>query len=94
MKRNLVSKEKEYCESWRMLGLSPELVRAAYERCIEQTGKRSFAYINKVLINWKKSGITNPDEAAAESCKAKTADNPSFDIDDVERKMLLEVPSF
>ena len=92
--RNLVPKEKEYCESWRMFGLSPELVRAAYERCIEQTGKRSFAYINKVLINWKKSGITNPDEAAAESCKAKTADNPSFDIDDVERKMLLEVPSF
>ncbi len=92
--RSLVPKEKEYCESWRMLGLSPELVRAAYERCIEKTGKRAFAYINKVLLSWKQSGITTPAQAEAERSKAKAEDKPSFDVDDVERKMMLEVPSF
>lgn len=92
--RNLVAKEKEYCESWRMLGISPELVRAAYERCIEQTGKRAFAYINKVLLSWKQSGITTPAQAVAERSKANSENKPSFDVDDVERKMMLEVPSF
>lgn len=92
--RSLVPKEKEYCESWRMLGLSPELVRAAYERCIEKTGKRAFAYINKVLLSWKQSGITTPAQAEAERSKTKSEDKPSFDVDDVERKMMLEVPSF
>ena len=92
--RNLVAKEKEYCESWRMLGISPELVRAAYERCIEQTGKRAFAYINKVLLSWKQSGITTPAQAEAERGKANSESKPSFDVDDVERKMMLEVPSF
>lgn len=92
--RNLVAKEKEYCESWRMLGLSPELIRAAYERCIEKTGKRAFAYINKVLLSWKQSGITTPAQAEAERSKTKAEDKPSFDVDDVERKMMLEVPSF
>lgn len=92
--RSLVPKEKEYCESWRMLGLSPELVRAAYERCIEKTGKRAFAYINKVLLSWKQSGITTPAQAEAERGKTKSEDKPSFDVDDVERKMMLEVPSF
>lgn len=92
--RNLVAKEKEYCESWRMLGISPELVRAAYERCIEQTGKRAFAYINKVLLSWKQSGITTPAQAEAERGKVNSENKPSFDVDDVERKMMLEVPSF
>lgn len=92
--RSLVTKEKEFCENWRMLGLSPELIRAAYERCIEKAGKRSFPYINKVLISWKQAGISTPAEAAAENSKAAPADKPSFDVDDVERKMLLEVPSF
>lgn len=92
--RNLVAKEKEYCESWRMLGISPELVRAAYERCIEQTGKRAFAYINKVLLSWKQSGITTPAQAEAERSKANSENKSSFDVDDVERKMMLEVPSF
>lgn len=92
--RSLVPKEREYCENWRKLGLSPELVRAAYERSVESTGKRSFAYINKVLISWKQSGVTTPAQAAAEKSKAKGEGKPSFDLDDVERKMLLEVPAF
>lgn len=92
--RSLVTKEKEFCESWRMLGLSSELIRLAYERCVEKTGKRSFPYINKILLSWAQAGISTPAQAMAESVKAPTDAKPSFDLDDVERKMLLEVPSF
>lgn len=92
--RSLVTKEKEFCESWRMLGLSSELVRLAYERCVEKTGKRSFPYINKILLSWTQSGISTPAQAMAETAKAPADIKPSFDLDDVERKMLLEVPSF
>ncbi len=89
--RNLVSKEREFCESWRMLGFSSELIRAAYERTIEKTGKLSFPYLNKILVSWKLKNISTPEEAAAEA-KVKPSDNkkPSFDIDELERRMMLE----
>ena len=88
--RNLVSKERELCESWRMLGLSPELIHAAYERTVEQTGKLSFPYLNKILISWKQKGIKTPEEATIDPKAKPKADKPSFDIDELERRMMLE----
>ena len=88
--RNLVTKEREFCESWRMLGLSPELIRAAYERTVEKTGKLSFPYLNKILVSWKQKGIKTPADAEAETKAKAAADKPSFDIDELERRMMLE----
>ena len=65
--RNLVTKEKEFCESWRIYGISPELIHFAYEKCIEKTAKLSFPYINKLLISWHQKGFKTVAEAAAES---------------------------
>lgn len=97
--RNLVTKEKEFCEAWRKIGLSPELIRESYERTIEQTGKLSFPYMNKILISWKQKGISTLDEAKAEmkpeskkNNSNNPSDKPSFDIDEIERKMMLEDP--
>lgn len=88
--RSLVSKEREFCEGWRALGLSPELIRAAYERTVEQTGKLSFPYLNKILLSWKQKGVKTPEEAALETRAKPKADKPSFDLDELERRMLLE----
>ncbi len=95
--RNFVTKEREYCEIWKKIGVSKELIRTAYERTIEQTGKLSFPYMNKILISWKQKGISTPEEAKAEAeNKSKntkiSADKPSFDIDEIERKMTFEDP--
>lgn len=88
--RSLVSKEKEYAESWRIYGISPELIHFAYEKCIEKTAKLSFPYINKILLSWHQKGIKTPAEAAAEN-KVKTEnEKPSFDMDELERRMMLE----
>ena len=38
----------------------------AYEENIKNTGKLSFAYINKVLGNWHKKGIQTPDDVTKE----------------------------
>lgn len=88
--RSLVSKEKEYAESWRKYGISPELIHFAYEKCIEKTSKLSFPYINKILLSWHQKGIKTPAEAAAEN-KGKTEnEKPSFDMEELERRMMLE----
>lgn len=86
--RSLVPKEKEFCEAWRKMGLSPELIRAAYEKTIEQTGKLAFAYMNKILVSWQQKGIDTPEKAAAETKSPSFAQaSPSFDIDDITRRL-------
>ncbi|MBQ6877609.1 MAG: DnaD domain protein [Oscillospiraceae bacterium] len=88
--RSLVTKEKEFAESWRLYNISPELIHFAYEKCIEKTAKLSFPYINKLLISWHQKGFKTVAEAAAES-KPKTEDKkPSFDLDELERRMMLD----
>lgn len=88
--RSLVSKEKEFCESWRLYKISPELIHFAYEKCIEKTAKLSFPYINKILLSWHQKGIKTVEQAAAEN-KPKSEDKkPSFDLDELERRMMLD----
>ena len=88
--RNLVTKEKEYCESWRLYSINPELIHFAYEKCIEKTAKLSFPYINKLLLSWHQKGFKTPAEAAAENKPKSEKEKPSFDLDELERRMMLE----
>ncbi len=85
--RGLTAKEKEFAEEWRMLGLSPELIRAAYERMVDAKGSFSFPYINKILTSWKSKGITTPEQAAAEKKPGPPpAKAPSFDPVEIGRR--------
>ncbi len=64
--RNLSQTEKKYIKIWSVeKKFSSELVQEAYERTVDQTGKLSFAYMNKILLNWAEEGINSPDEIAA-----------------------------
>lgn len=88
--RSLVPKEKEYCESWRLYNISPELIHFAYEKCIEKTGKFSFPYINKILLSWHQKGFKTVEDAAAENKPKASSEKPSFDLEELERRMMLE----
>lgn len=56
--RALTQTEKKYIGSWtRELKIAPELVEAAYDRTVENTGKLSWAYMNKILVSWHENGI-------------------------------------
>ena len=68
--RGLTPKEKEYIPRWFSLGLDEVLIFLACERAVENTGKVSFAYADKILTSWKSKGIA--------TVKAATEDLNSF----------------
>ena len=57
--RNLTTKQKEYLPVWLdEWSFSVEMIKLAYEKCIDNTGKLSFPYINKILLSWREKGFT------------------------------------
>ena len=51
------AKQKEQIAEWTAMGLSEELIVEAYNRCMDHSGKMSFAYMAKVLANWAEKGV-------------------------------------
>lgn len=65
--RNLSAKEKSCIEHWFAdLGYDTELIGLAYDRTVDNTGKISFPYLNKILNRWHEKGVTTPQEAMQE----------------------------
>lgn len=62
--RRLSTRELTFINRWQSeWNMSLEMVKAAFELTVDQTGKLSFAYMNKILESWAKNHIT--DAAAA-----------------------------
>ncbi len=53
---NFSAKQREMIEGWSAMGLTEELIIEAYNRCMDNKGQMSFAYMNKILENWGKLG--------------------------------------
>ena len=86
MDRRPTSNQAAFISDWKEKNIPAELIRCAYERCVENTNKLSFPYINKVLMSWHDEGITTISgvKAAEDSYKnRKTAsdDKGEFDVD-------------
>ncbi|MCD7727896.1 MAG: DnaD domain protein [Ruminococcus sp.] len=85
---NLSTRQSQMIESWRQKEFSEELIKAAYELTLDNTGKLSFAYMNKILLNWEKEGVkTTNDIEASNAKKAASKKKPkdkSYDIGDFE----------
>lgn len=61
--RALTQTEKKYIHSWTEdLHSSPEMVAIAYDRTVANTGKLSWAYMNKLLTSWANDGIQTAEE--------------------------------
>ena len=77
-----------WIKSWK---ISDELLKAAFEICIDMKGKYIPNYVNTILFNWQKDGIKTPDEVKKQAKKV-SADNSkrssSFDIDDISNLTL------
>lgn len=62
--RSFTPSEQRFLDAWyERLKASPELIGAAFDHCVAQTGKLSFAYMNKVLTSWHEAGIHTPAQA-------------------------------
>ena len=74
--RKLNTRERTYAEKWCDEGFSDELIEYAFDKNIDSTGKLSFAYIDKILFNWKEKGYINKESIEIGESKTKTESKP------------------
>ena len=65
MKRRPTEGQTAFIREWQRLEIPMELLHYAFEKCIENTEKLSFSYINKIVISWKERGYRSVDEVKA-----------------------------
>ena len=83
-------KQLDYCSTWvTEWKFSSEMLREAYERCVDAKGEMKFNYIDGILRRWHANGIRNLKELR-ESEQKKTAEkkepprSQSYDIDQLD----------
>lgn len=82
-KRKPGKKESEYAFKWvNEWKLSKELLSAAYEICVDATGKYSIDYINTILEKWHKNGVKTLEDVEKASSKEPTKKKNDFDAYD------------
>lgn len=61
--QNLTTKQKEFIKVWlEDFMFSIEMIKIAYEMCVDNTGKLSFPYINRILTTWNEKNIKTPSD--------------------------------
>ncbi len=87
------SRQSQYISSWQEMGFSLNMIGEARERCVNQTNKLSFPYINKILQSWAEKRIFTPETLEAdEANRSKQAvpqtgnksGDSSFDLDEFD----------
>ncbi len=86
--RELTAREKDYLVNWfDVYGYGDEMIRLAYEKTVNATGKASLAYANGILKKWHADGVKTA--ADLDKGMAKTTGvASSFDVDDAFAKAL------
>lgn len=91
-RRSPSSKEESFAAMWvNEWKFNPEMIREAYDRGVDGTGKFSAGYMNKILERWHKNNISTAKEAQqdladrAASRKSGKGKKLTFDIDEYER---------
>lgn len=90
-KRLPSSKELEFSDRWvNEWQFSRQLLKAAYDTCIDSKTKLSMPYVNKILETWNKKGVKTLDDIAKTEVKTKKANRPAGAAYDIElfEKML------
>lgn len=98
--RNLTTNENKYVKKWTEDYSMPlDMITYAYEITVDNTGKISFAYIDKILKNWVEKQFKTLDEAKADNTKKPTKktnriqfENDSFDVNQLEKMGLYDIP--
>lgn len=84
--RRLSTRELTYIKNWQNeFAMSIDMVKLAFEATVNQTGKLSFAYMNKILESWSQNGFCKPEDI---SKKKTTKDNRTsrYDFDALQRR--------
>lgn len=91
-KRAPSAKELEYSNLWiNEWGFGSDMIKSAYDVCIDANAKLSMAYVGKVLERWHKEGASTPQQAAEKKQKSKNApqknDYAGYDLDLFEKML-------
>lgn len=83
-------KELELANLWvNEWNFGRDVLKAAYDACIDSTAKLSFPYIKKILEGWHKQGIkTAEDIAALENSKPTTQNGTDKNYFDIAKSMM------
>lgn len=86
------AKQLEYCNKWiTEWKFSPDMLREAYERCVDTKGSMKFNYIDGILKRWHNEGIMNLndlEEFEAQQSTKKTSSKKrktSYDINELKK---------
>ena len=84
--RDYTDTERRYVEQWLNWGFLPEVLAVAYDKTVTNTGKRSPAYMNKILQTWHEKNLHTLQEIREKdrpsrirpesSAPARSAENP------------------
>lgn len=68
--KNPTQKQKRFLTAWiKEFGFNTDMIYFAYEEAIDNTGKISFEYMDKVLSNWYKNSVKTPQDIQREKMK-------------------------
>lgn len=68
--KNPTQKQKRFLTAWtKEYGFNADMIYFAYEEAIDNTGKASFEYIDKVLSNWYKNSVKTPQDIQREKLR-------------------------
>lgn len=68
--KNPTQKQKRFLTAWiKEYGYNADMIYFAYEEAIDNTGKISFEYMDKVLSNWHKNAVKTPQDIQKEKMK-------------------------
>lgn len=64
--RPLVDSERQYIRAWLEMGFEPAAIALAYEKTVLATGKLTWRYLNKILLNWHEKNLHTPSQIQGE----------------------------
>ncbi len=96
--RKLSTNEKKYIKKWtQTYCFNVNMIKIAFEICVDNTGKLSFQYIEKILQNWNKNEIKTQKDVKEllnkkTNSKNKTSKSASYDLDELISKNSIFIP--
>jgi len=68
----LTPTQEKYLHRWLEMGLTPDVIALAYDKTVVQTGSLQWKYLNAIVTDWYKKGLTTTDAIEAAEPGADT----------------------
>ncbi len=83
--RDFTDTERRYVEEWLNWGFLPEVLAVVYDKAVTNTGKRSLAYMNKILQTWHEKNLHTLQEIREKARPSRTRTESSTAVRSAEK---------